>query len=70
MMNSRCEKVEMGEGWFGRVAGRWARGQNFMAVVILGGHDSVDALQTFLIFPSPYNYLYDAKTFSFLYNEF
>jgi hypothetical protein len=31
MMNSRCEKVEMGEGWFGRVAGKWARSQKFVA---------------------------------------
>jgi hypothetical protein len=30
-MNSRCGKVEMGEGWFGRVAGIWTRGQKFMA---------------------------------------
>jgi hypothetical protein len=34
--NSRCEKVEMGEGWLGRVAGRWAKRQKFMDQVIFG----------------------------------
>jgi hypothetical protein len=31
MMNSRREQVELGEGWLGRVAGRWAKSQKFIA---------------------------------------
>jgi hypothetical protein len=37
MINSRCEKVEMGEGWSGRVAGKWARGQKFMGLSLSEG---------------------------------
>jgi hypothetical protein len=70
MVNSRCEKVELGEGWLGRVAGRWARGQKFLDAFFFYVHDQLAPHHPFLLFSTPFAYLYDAHAFAFLYDQF
>jgi hypothetical protein len=68
MINSRCEKEEVGEKWSERVAGRWVRSQKFMDANFFSVHDQLLSYHPFLIFSTPFAYVYDANPFTFLHN--